>query len=275
MFVDEDAFDTLKLSVMVDSAFGVSLPEFVTRVCSYRSGNGTSSLYFNFSAVEGDSAVAVRAEADALVTTGWVRRRALPVATQGVDLRVPSYKGWREILSVDGTKPAKVMTVYSVDPIEALYEPVMLGSGDLLILAVRFNKKVKFGRADGSPVEPTEERFGDKSDWLHLTLRTGRMLNGTTWVNNTYNENGTKVQPYAWLHNYDGNGTNTLYFKYIVQPPDNWNDGYLNYAGMHSLELGEGVILDTDAVSGYGPANIELCPSCQSPKPSTCRRINH
>ena len=93
------------------------------------------------------------------------------------------------------------------------------------------------------------------------------MLNGTTWVNNTYNENGTKVQPYAWLHNYDGNGTNTLYFKYIVQPKDNWNDGYLNYAGMHSLELGEGVILDTDAVSGYGPASLELCPACASPKP--------
>ena len=55
------------------------------------------------------------------------------MATQGVDLNIPSYKGWREILSVDGTKPAKVMTVYSVDPIEALYEPVMLGSGDLLI----------------------------------------------------------------------------------------------------------------------------------------------
>jgi hypothetical protein len=27
-------------------------------------------------------------------------------------LRVHSYKGWREILSVDGTKPAKVMYVY-------------------------------------------------------------------------------------------------------------------------------------------------------------------
>ena len=74
------------------------------------------------------------------------------------------------------------------------------------------------------------------------------------------------MQPYAWLHNYDGNGTNTLYFKYIVQPKDNWNDGYLNYAGMHSLEIGEGVILDTDAVSGYGPANIELCPACSSAK---------
>ena len=34
VFVDEDAYQTLKLSVMVDSAFGVSLPEFVTRVCS-------------------------------------------------------------------------------------------------------------------------------------------------------------------------------------------------------------------------------------------------
>ena len=48
-----------------------------------------------------------------------------PVATQSGDL-VPSYKGWREILSVDGTKPAKVMTVYMWTPLK-LYEPVMLG----------------------------------------------------------------------------------------------------------------------------------------------------
>jgi hypothetical protein len=260
VFVDEDAAHTLKLSVVVESAFGIALPAACTRVCSYVKGNGTDAIYFNFSAVEGDSALAVRADYDALATSGWVRRRALPVATQSVSLTVPDYKAWRVSLSVDGTKPAKVASVFSADPVEALYEPQTLGSGDLLMIAVRFNKKVKFGRADGSPIEPTVERFGDQSDWLKLRLRTGRLLNGTTWINNTYFENGTLAQPYAWY--VGGSGTATLLFKYIIQKEDSWADGYLNYASMHALEIGnEGIVLDTDAVSGYGPADMRLAPS--------------
>ena len=125
-----------------------------TRVAPYAGGNGTDRLEFTYTALAGDAARAVAADGDGLGPTArfpwaagtWVRRRALPLASQDARLEFPRAP-WASALAVDGNRPAKVAAVYAAEP--GAGEEHTLGAGDLLVVAVRFNRAVVVGRDVG------------------------------------------------------------------------------------------------------------------------------
>ena len=142
VYVDADAFATLSLTLRVDSAFGVAVPSACRRTALYVGGNGTSALAFAFVAREGDVAASLDADSrSALATAGWVRRRALPVATQDADLAVPL--GSPTGVAVDGHRPAKVAAVVAVAPLPPRAGgAAVAGVGDEILIAVDFNRAV-------------------------------------------------------------------------------------------------------------------------------------
>ncbi|KAJ8612255.1 hypothetical protein CTAYLR_002899 [Chrysophaeum taylorii] len=268
---------TLRLMLRVDSNMGIALPEVTRRTTVFMIGNGTSELVFEFEAQQGDvaevldvdgpAALYFDTDQGALYTSAdsfGVRRYALPYPTQDADLHLPN-RGERGSLAdnvatiaVDGNQPAKVVEVVAINPVQQPGVDNTLGTGDLLIVAVRFNREVEIQRINTPEVSPSETIFGPESEWVTLSLATGRKIGD----NVTYALNGTNVtsemfrDPVAYYQG--GSGSKELRFSYIVQRGDDTGGAYLNYAGEDALRVEIAGLSLQDVVSGT--ASLVLFP---------------